>query len=591
MKKLLLLLASLGLSTGLSIVLAQSAKDTYIEQGIADVDSLDPVQAYDTASGQIIENVYEKLYGYKGESVTEYEPILATDYQVSDDNLTYTFDLRKGVTFHSGNPMTCKDVEYSYQRALVVNPADSGAWILMEPLTGYYSDANTELGDGATDKQYADFYKKIDNSVECPDGPDGLTVKFNLAQADPTFFPKTLFSAASIVDKAWAVKNGMWDGTEATWRNWIGQDLRESYLQNHMSGTGPYQLVNWQVGTSVIAEAYPNYWGGAPAIKNVQIQVVEDPAPRILALQQGDADSIGIDRAQLSQVQGQSGITVEDAATDPSLDWSSVNVGAIFLNEAVEANNNPNIGSGKLDGQGIPADFFTDVNARKCFNYSFDPQAYIEQLLQGQGQQITMALPPSYLGYDSEIPTYSYDPEAAEKACRAAWDGQLWENGFQMTLAYNTGSDVRQASLQILKSNLEFLNPKFRVNVRGIAWPDFLDQRGQNLLPVSAISWVPDYADPDNYIHTFYAKGGYYADQSSFSDKQINEWDQKARTSFDENERVKLYSQIGQRAYELAPYVLTPIGVPFLVHRSNLQGTYYNPMLSGTYLWKALSKN
>lgn len=123
MKKILLLLAPLGLS----VALAQSAADTYIEQTIGDIDTLDPVQAYDTASGQLIENVYETLYSYAGDSVTEYEPRLATDYQVSDDNLTYTFTLRDGVTFHSGNAFSCKDVEYSFQRALVVNPADSGA--------------------------------------------------------------------------------------------------------------------------------------------------------------------------------------------------------------------------------------------------------------------------------------------------------------------------------------------------------------------------------------------------------------------------------------------------------------------------------
>ena len=587
MKKLLLLLAPIGLS----VALAQSAQDTFIYQGIGETDTLDPVQAYDTGSGQIIENVYETLYGYEGDSVTEYTPLLATDYQVSDDNLTYTFDLREGVTFHSGNPLSCKDVEYSYQRALVINPADSGAWILMEPLTGYYSDANTELGEDAADADYADFYATIDGSVECPDGPDGLTVQFNLAQADPTFFPKTFFYAAAIVDMAWAVENGMWDGTEATWRDWIGQDLRESYLQNNMSGTGAYQLVNWQVGSRVILEAYPDYWGDEPAIKNVQVQLVEDAAPRILALQQGDADSVLVERAQLGQVEGQPGVVIDDAATNPDLGWSSVVVNAVFMNQATAAENNPNIGSGKLDGQGVPPDFFTDVNVRKCFNYSFDPQQYIDQVLQGQGQQLTMALPPSYLGYDPEVPTYSYDPEAAEEACRAAWDGQVWENGFEMTIAYNTGNDARQTVAQILKSNLEFLNPKFRVNVRGIAWPDFLDQRGQNLLPVSIVGWVPDYADPDNYIHTFYAEGGYYADQSSFADEQITQLDQQARTSFDEEERVQLYSQIGQRAYELAPYVMLPSGIPFIVRRENLQGTYLNPMLSGEYLWKNLSKN
>lgn len=587
MKKLLLLLAPLGLS----VALAQTGTDTYIEQTIGDVDTLDPVQAYDSASGQIIENVYETLYSYAGDSVTEYEPRLATDYQISDDNLTYTFTLRDGVSFHSGNPFSCKDVEYSFQRALVVNPADSGSWILMEPLTGYYSDANTELGEGATEQQYTDFYATIDGSVECPDGPDGLTVQFNLAQEDPAFFAKTLFYAAAIVDSQWAIDNGMWDGTEATWRDWIGVDLREHFLQTNMSGTGAYQLVNWAVGDRTVAEAYEGYWGDAPAIKNVQVQVVEDQAARILALQQGDADYVSLDRAALTQVQGSPGVLVQDAAADPELGWSSVTVDAVQLNQNVATENNPNVGSGQLDGNGVPADFFSDINMRKCFNYAFDFDAYISQVLQGQGVPLTMALPPSYLGYDPEVPTYNFDLTAAQEACQAAWDGQVWENGFELTIAYNTGNETRQAVSEILKSNLEFLNPKFRINVRGIAWPDFLDQRGQDLLPVSVIGWIPDYADPDNYIHTFYAEGGYYADQTNFVNEEITALDQQARTSFDEAERAQLYSQIGHLAYEAAPYVLLPQGIPFLATRDNLQGTYINPMYSGAYLWKDLSKN
>lgn len=588
MKRLLLLAPLLYAGAAL----AQGGQ-TYVEQVFGDVDTLDPVQAYDTASGHIIENVYETLYGFQGESVDEYEPKLATAYTVSDNNLTFNFDLREGVTFHSGNAFSCKDVEYSFQRALVINPADSGSWILMEPLTGYYSDATTELGEDAADADYADFYATIDNSVECPDGPDGLTVQFNLAQEDPAFFAKTLFYAAAIVDSQWAIDNGMWDGTEATWRDWIGADLRESYLQSNMSGTGAYSLVNWQVGNRVIAEAFANYWGDAPSIQNVQIQTVEDQSARILAIQQGDADVINsgyLDRAALGQVQGSPGVTVYDAAENPDLGWSSVQANAIFMNQAFAPDNNPNIGSGQLDGNGIPPDFFTDENVRKCFNYSFDSEAYIQQVLQGQGEQLTMALPPSYLGYDPEVPTYLYDSEAAEEACRAAWDGQVWEQGFQLTIAYNTGNTQRQAVAEILKGNLEFLNPKFRVDVRGIAWPDFLDQRGQNLLPVSIVGWVPDYADPDNYIHTFYAEGGYYADQSSFSDPQINEWDQQARTSFDEEERVQLYSQIGNRAYELAPYVLLPSPVPFITARDNIEGIYFNPMYSGSFLWKDITE-
>ena len=583
MKKLVTLLAVLGFA----YAVAQS--NTYVEQAFGDVDTLDPVQAYDSASGQIIENVYEGLYGYLGDSVTEYEPRLATSYEVSDDGLTYTFNLREGVAFHSGNPFTCADVEYSFQRALVTNPPDSGAWILMEPLTGYYSDVTTELGEEATDEQYAEAWQKIDSGVECL---DDQTVQFNLVQPDPAFFAKTLFYAGAIVDSQWAIDNGMWDGTQATWRDWIAVDLRDHYLQTNMSGTGAYQLVAWEPGVRVVAEAYPNYWGEAPVIQNVVLQQVEDEAARIQALKAGDADNIALgSRASLPQVEGQPGVKVYDAAKDESLDWSSVSVGAAFLNQAINPTDNPNIGSGKLDGLGIPPDFFTDVHVRKCFNYAYDVDTYIRDVLQGEGEQITMALPPSYLGYDPEVPTYSLDLEKAEEECKLAWDGQLWENGMYMTISYNTGNSGRQTSAEILKSNLEFLNPKFKIDVRGIQWSDFLSERRAKNLPVSIVSWIPDYADPDNYIHTFYASQGYYASDSAYSNAAIDELDNEARTSLDTAQREDLYSQIGQAGYEDAPFILQPVGIPFIVTSENLQGVYRNPMLSGAYLWKDLSKN
>lgn len=581
MKKVLLLLAALGLTLG--------AAQTYVEQSFGDVDTLDPVQAYDSASGQVIENVYEGLYGYKGDSVTEYEPRLATSYSVSEDGMTYTFELRNGVTFHSGNAFTCADVAYSFKRALVTNPPDSGAWILMEPLTGYYSDANTELGEVATDEDYADFWNIIDGSVECL---DDLTVQFNLVQADPAFFAKTLFYAGAIVDSQWAINNGAWDGTGESWRDWIGADLRDGYLQNHMSGTGAYKLVAWESGVRVVAEANANYWGDTPAIQNVILQQVEDEAARIQALKAGDADQIALgSRASLPQVEGQPGVKVYDAAKDPSLGWSSVAVGAAFMNQAISATDNDNIGSGKLDGLGIPPDFFTDIHVRKCFNYAFDADTYIRDVLQGEGAVITMALPPSYLGYDPNVPTYALDLEKAEEECKLAWDGQLWEKGMYMTLSYNTGNSGRQTSAEILKANLEYLNPKFKVDVRGIQWSDFLAERRAKNLPVSIVSWIPDYADPDNYVHTFYAKEGYYASDSAYSNDAIDTLDAEARTSLDEAKRIDLYSQIGQLGYEDAPFILQPVGVPFIVTSENLQGVYRNPMLSGAFLWKDLSKN
>ncbi len=587
MKKLLLLIALASAALAMGLAFAQSAKDTFVYQSFGDPDTMDPVQAYDSASGQIIENVYEPLFGYKGDKVDEYEPRLATDYTQSEDGKTFTFTLRQGVKFHSGNDFTCKDVAYSFKRALVTNPADSGAWVVSEPLIGHSANAADELGDSATDADWQAFWDKIDNAVTCT---DDYTAVFNLVAPDPAFFAKLLFYAGAIVDSQWAIDNGEWDGTQATWRDWAGVDLRQYYMQDHMSGTGAYELVNWTPGQRVVAKAFDGYWGGAPTIKNVLVQNVTDQNARILALKNGDADQIILgELSALTQVEGLPGVTIYNRNGD--LGWSSVAVNAAFLNQDINPADNTSIGSGKLDGNGIPVDFFTDEHVRKCFNYAFDSQAYIEQVLLGLGNTLTMALPPSYLGYDASVPQYSFDEEKATAECKAAWDGQLWDKGMQLTISYNTGNLGRQTTAEILKSNLEYLNPKFKVDVRGIAWPDFLSQRNQRLLPVSVVGWIPDYADPDNYVHTFYASTGYYAARSSFKDPQIDDLDQQARTELNPEVRKFLYSQIGRLGYQDAPFVLLPQQRVMFYMRDNVQGVYDNPMYSGNFLWKDLSKN
>ncbi|HEX7021783.1 MAG TPA: ABC transporter substrate-binding protein [Trueperaceae bacterium] len=585
MTRIVCMLSSLALVSAFAF--AEVPNDTYVWATFGDVDSLDPGQAYDTASGEIIENVYETLYGYKGESVTDYVPVLATSYEQSDDGLTYTYHLRDGVTFQSGNPMTCADAEYSFERLLVTNPADSATWFIAESLLGEGGNAKSTLGEDATDADYQQYWKKIQSSVECT---DDMTLVFHLDHVDPAFFVKTMYTVGSIIDKKWAIANGMWDGTQDTWRDWVGVDLRQYYLQNHMSGTGAYQLVEWQPGQQVVLKAYDNYWGGAPDIKNVVVKTIDDESARILAMQQGDADRITVQRAALGQLQGSPGVKILDAAKDPELGWTNVSVDTVFMDEDISADSQF-IGSGKLDGQGIPPNFFSDVNIRKCFNYSFDRQAFIDEVLQGAGNTITMALPPSYPGYDPNIPTYSLDPEAAEKACRAAWDGQVWEKGFTLTMAYNTGNNPRQAALQILKDNIEFLNPKFHVEVRGIAWPDFLQAFQTSSVPVYMLGWLPDYADPDNFITTFYASDGYFGSYYSFKDEQIDNWNNQARTETDPQVRAFLYKSIGTRAHELSPLILIPQGVPFMVISDKLQGVYRNPMYSGQFLWKDISKS
>src|SRR5690242_16990351 len=85
--------------------------------------SLDPGIAYDQVGPAVFRSVYEQLLRLKGASSSEYEGVLATRWTSSADKKTWTFYLRKGVTFHDGTPFNAEAVRFSIQRTLAINQA------------------------------------------------------------------------------------------------------------------------------------------------------------------------------------------------------------------------------------------------------------------------------------------------------------------------------------------------------------------------------------------------------------------------------------------------------------------------------------
>src|SRR5690606_16322136 len=106
-----------------------------------------------------------------------------------------------------------------------------------------------------------------------------------------------------------------------------------------------------------------------------------------------------------------------------------------------------------------------------------------------------------------------------------------------------------------------------------------------------ALGWAADYADPSNFINTFYDDDGYYSSRTSINVPEIQALIDQADASFDPVERGFLYSQIGTLHYDLAPIIAVPMQAPFIVSSDAIQGIYYNSMLSTQFYWKDLSKN
>jgi peptide/nickel transport system substrate-binding protein len=145
-------------------------RDTFVIADAFDIASLDPAYAYDTYSAGQIQNIYETLIKFDGDSTSEFIPALATEWTISEDGKTYRFKIRDGVSFHNGNPLTPEDVEYSFERGMVQDYTLGPQWMFFEPLFGL-GNYTSRTDDGLVPLE------EIESKVEV----DGQWVQFNLA--------------------------------------------------------------------------------------------------------------------------------------------------------------------------------------------------------------------------------------------------------------------------------------------------------------------------------------------------------------------------------------------------------------------------
>ncbi|MBB3086818.1 ABC transporter substrate-binding protein [Geodermatophilus sabuli] len=228
----------------------------------AQPDQFDPHSTNAYASFQVLENVYDTLVVPNPEDLTM-EPSLATEWATSEDDLTWTFTLREGVTFHDGSEFDSADVVYSYNR------------IIDEDLSNAYRFANVE-------------------SVAA-DGPQ--TVVITLTQPTPNLLERIgAFKGMSIIPEGAA---------------------DELDLTTEAIGTGPFRLESSDASSTVLT-AYEDYWGGAPSIDGVEFRYITEPAAALTALQNGEVQwTDNIPPQQIESLQGDDTVELQ---TTPSVD-------------------------------------------------------------------------------------------------------------------------------------------------------------------------------------------------------------------------------------------------------------------------------
>ncbi len=541
--------------------------DTLIILTYGDPQSLDPAYAYDTASeGVIWPGIYETLITYDGSVLSRYVPRLATmvptlqNGLISKDGLTYTFPIRQGVHFHDGTVMTPEDVRYSMLRFMLQDRDGGPSWLLLTPLLG----TDSTRTKGAVTVQYADAAKAV--TVE------GQNVVFHLKHPYAAFL-SILAAWSFVLPEKWAAAHGDWDGTAGTWAKYNNPKLQDRYEFDHTNGTGPFVLQTWdRQAKEVILVRNDHYWRAPAKLGRVVIRTVTEFPARQLQLQRGDADAIAVDRPDQSKVTGMAGVTVQDG-------YPSLVIQVFHFNQKIDAAGNPDVGSGKLDGNGIPPDFFSDVHVRRGFAYAFDYGTFLRDGYRGKALQPNGPIIQGLLGYDASLPKYTFDKQKAIAEFKEAWGGKLWDTGFHFTETYNTGNAVRQIGAQIVKDDVESLNPKFHIDIRNIQFSSFLQLTVQHKGTLYALGWAVDYPDPDDFAQPFLASNGQYPKQNGFSDPHVDQLVKQAAQVADPAKRAEIYHELTKFAYDnvLAIYAAQPTN--FVVMRSWVHGWYYNAVL------------
>ncbi len=230
-------------------------------------DQLDPHQTTAYPSFQVLENVYDTLV-VPGPEDLEFQPSLATEWEVSDDNLTWTFTLRDDVTFHDGATFDSADVAYSYNRII--------------------------------DEELANAFRLA--SVEEIRTPDETTVEIQLSEPTPNLLANIGgFKGMAILPE------GAADALD---------------LSNEANGTGPFMLESMNPD-SIQLSAYEDYWGEGPFVDGVTFRFISEGTTALTELQAGDVHwTDNIPPQRLESLQAEEGLVVESIASVDYWYWA-----------------------------------------------------------------------------------------------------------------------------------------------------------------------------------------------------------------------------------------------------------------------------
>jgi oligopeptide transport system substrate-binding protein len=319
--------------------------------------SIDPPNSYESEGIQVVRQVWDGLVEYDPETL-EVVPAIADTWDVSDDGLVYTINLKKGVKFHSGRECTAEDFVYSWTRAVDDETASYLAYHLA-PIVGY-----DEMQDGSSDT--FEGVKALDDyTLE-------VTLKYPYADFIKTLGHVVFYPVAKEDIEEWG-------------------DL----YAEHVNGTGAFKFIEWKHDQYITLERFDDYYGETADLDNVKYVIFADYDTAFLEFQAGNIEYTSIPQGKIQSTLNDP-VLGEMAITGPEL--------AIYY-FSLNFNAEPFKGNKAL---------------REAISYAVDRQNIIDVVMEGLPTPATGIVPKGIPGYQENASEYTYDVEMAKQKLEEA---------------------------------------------------------------------------------------------------------------------------------------------------------------------------
>ncbi|SET09172.1 dipeptide ABC transporter periplasmic-binding protein DppA [Thorsellia anophelis] len=443
--------------------------------------------------------MYNRLIEFKL-GTTEIEPGLAESWEVSEDGLVYTFKLRQGVKFHETDDFTptrdfnADDVVFSFMRQ-----KDSAH--PYHKVSGGTYEYFQGMGMG-------DLIKSVEKV-------DDYTVKMTLTRPESPFLANLAMDFASILSSEYA--------------DLMLEAGTPEKVDINPVGTGPFQLAEYQQDSTIVYDAFPDYWGEKAKLETLIFSITPDASIRYAKMQKDECQAMPYPNpADIAKIKQDENLTVYE---EPGL-----NVGYIAFN----------VTKPPLD----------NVKVRQALAMAVNKPAIIDAVYQGAGQQAKNLIPPSMWGYNDDVVDLPFDIEKAKALLKEAGIAEgtkidLWAMPVQRP--YNPNARRMAEMIQA-----DWAKIGINAQIVSYEWGEYLKRAKDGEHQVVMMGWSGDNGDPDNFFATLFSCAA-AQDGSNYSRwcyQPFEDIIQPARSENDHEKRAELYRQAQVVMNEQMPAIM-----------------------------------